>query len=350
MTDQLQLPKDPREARELLLQFFANLRQNPTMVLIISSVLQSEHVLQVRNLLRNQEFEKLDVVIVSNGGHINAAYQIVKLLQRHAKHLTACVPLYAKSAATLITIGCDEIRMDAISELGPLDAQILEEDDVGEAQFASALNPFKGIEQLQQLSLEQLDLAVKMIMLRSGLKTEPCVKHAIQFVEATVAPLFGRLNPDRLGSYSRGLIVGKRYAEHVLKRVKPTKKIEDVAHDLVYGYPSHDFVIGCSDLRGMGLNAHYFDDREQIGVDALIGAAKIAEQFEDDVIQLILPQLEQPDEEKDQTEATPGVQAVAEDGNQDVTTTVPDLQDISPPPEQKPGTSTSKKRSRISPN
>ncbi len=50
------------------------------------------------------------LVIDSGGGYAQAAFQIANLFRRHAGGFTAVVPRYAKSAATLLTLGADEIH------------------------------------------------------------------------------------------------------------------------------------------------------------------------------------------------------------------------------------------------
>jgi hypothetical protein len=68
---------------------------------------------------------KLDLVIHSPGGSGIAAEQIIKYLRTQFDHIRAFVPLQAKSAATMMALGCDEIIMGAHSELGPIDPQIV---------------------------------------------------------------------------------------------------------------------------------------------------------------------------------------------------------------------------------
>ena len=147
------------------------------MFLFLSESLDLKHVIRLRSALGDQKFEDLDLVIHSGGGSIHAAYQVVELLRLHAEHVHACVPLYAKSAATLLCLGAEDIVVDELAELGPLDTQIYEEKKGDKMEFTSALNPFKTLEQLRKFSLETLDIAVKMIAMRSHMdldESEAC--------------------------------------------------------------------------------------------------------------------------------------------------------------------------------
>jgi ClpP class serine protease len=65
------------------------------------------------------------LILLSSGGDADAAYQISKLCKSFAHDkFIAVVPRHAKSAATLIAIGADEIHMGPLGQLGPIDPQI----------------------------------------------------------------------------------------------------------------------------------------------------------------------------------------------------------------------------------
>lgn len=68
--------------------------------------------------------KKLDLVLHSPGGSPQAAEQMVEYLRTRFDHIRAIIPLQAKSAATMIALGADEIVMGAHSEVGPVDPQI----------------------------------------------------------------------------------------------------------------------------------------------------------------------------------------------------------------------------------
>lgn len=65
------------------------------------------------------------LIVLSPGGRIEPAYQISKLCKSCARdRFVAVVPRHAKSAATLIAIGADEIHMGPLGQLGPIDPQL----------------------------------------------------------------------------------------------------------------------------------------------------------------------------------------------------------------------------------
>ena len=61
---------------------------------------------------------ELDLILHSPGGSPQAAEQILEYLRTRFDYIRAIVPLQAKSAATMIALGCDEILVGAHSEIG----------------------------------------------------------------------------------------------------------------------------------------------------------------------------------------------------------------------------------------
>lgn len=260
-------PKKPQQE----LQGFVDARGRSAVFLFLSDPIDLPHVIRLRQILEARAFDELDLVVNSGGGSIHAAYQILELLRLHTKKLNACVPFYAKSAATLLCVGADEIILDELAQLGPLDTQIYEERKGGKGEFTSALNPFKTLEQLQKFSLETLDIAVKMIAMRSGMDLDDCIKHAIEFVRVTTGPLFTQLNPEKLGEYNRALSVGTEYGQRLLRRFTnwDESKRDEVLERLVHGYPSHDYIIDYQELQEIGFQVKLFGDAERAAVQNL---------------------------------------------------------------------------------
>jgi hypothetical protein len=75
-------------------------------------------------LSRVQPKGRLDLLLQSGGGDIDAAEKIVYMCREIAGEFRVIVPEYAKSAATLIALASDEVVMGLASELGPIDAQL----------------------------------------------------------------------------------------------------------------------------------------------------------------------------------------------------------------------------------
>lgn len=68
--------------------------------------------------------KKLDLILHSPGGSLEAADQIVHYLRSKFDYIRAIIPQNAMSAATMIACACDEIILGRESAIGPIDPQI----------------------------------------------------------------------------------------------------------------------------------------------------------------------------------------------------------------------------------
>ena len=70
------------------------------------------------------DVDALYLVINSPGGDGTVAEKIIEMCRSYCEKFTVAVPNRAKSAATMIALGADEIVMGYASELGPIDPQV----------------------------------------------------------------------------------------------------------------------------------------------------------------------------------------------------------------------------------
>jgi len=81
----------------------------------------------LENILKQLEpIENLDLIVNSPGGHGEAADKVLHICRQFCPRgrLRLIVPYFAKSAATMLAFGVDEVVMGPYSELGPIDAQV----------------------------------------------------------------------------------------------------------------------------------------------------------------------------------------------------------------------------------
>jgi hypothetical protein len=84
-----------------------------------------------------KEEKDIFLILKSPGGEVEPAYLISKMCNRFKKSkFIIGIPAEAKSAATLLALGGDELHMGAMSELGPIDPQI---NDFPALAFSGAL-------------------------------------------------------------------------------------------------------------------------------------------------------------------------------------------------------------------
>lgn len=156
------------------------------------------------------------LIVNSSGGDVASAYFIAKLCRQSTKHtFKVAIARQAKSAATLICCGADQIHMGSLSELGPIDPQF---------GHIPALALKYSIEHLAQLA-SQYPAARDMF-------TDYLSKS---------------LNIQALGYYERVAESAKQYAERLLRTRRdvnqPDAEMEAIAQRLVYTYKDHGFVI-----------------------------------------------------------------------------------------------------------
>lgn len=180
------------------------------------------------------------LLIDSPGGSAEAAYKIARFLQTHCGGYTAIVPRYAKSAATLLALGADEILLGDYGELGPLDAQIIDPD---REERKSALEEVQALERLHSFALESLDRSMVFGMIKSGKKIESLLPIMSRFVSDITRPLFESIDAVHYTQTSRVLKVAEDYAIRLLRNRYPDNEAERISRFLVENYPEHGFVI-----------------------------------------------------------------------------------------------------------
>lgn len=263
---------DKTDVKGILQEFGKKRASTVAALLLPQDPIRRNHLLDLKKEIGDTHQKTIDLFIHSGGGDIHGAYQILEFLRLHCDHLHAIIPLYAKSAATLLCLGADSLMLSELAELGPLDTQILELGKGGKRDYTSALNPFKTLEQLQKFSLETLDITVKMIIARSGMEPGDALEYATKFVSLTTEPLFRQLNSEKLGEYNRALSVGAEYAERLLRRYSnwDEQKRRNIIEKIIYGYPSHEYIIDYKELKELGFNVQLFSEDLKPLVDNLI--------------------------------------------------------------------------------
>lgn len=180
------------------------------------------------------------LVIESPGGVPDAAYRIARLFQRRVPRLTVLVPQYAKSAATLMALGADELILGRDAELGPLDLQVF---DMREERYDSALNTVQSLERLSAYSLTVVDQTMQLLLRRLLRKSDVLLPQALNYVAALMKPLLEKVDTVDYSRKSRDLKVTEEYAARLMRRAYGFQRGKEIARSLVENYPAHGFVI-----------------------------------------------------------------------------------------------------------
>lgn len=197
-----------------------------------------------------QRGKKVALVVDSRGGLAQSAYAIATILRRHCGGYVAVVPRMAKSAATLIALGAEEILMGEYAELGPIDVQVM---DPEREESLSGLDEVQSLERLNAFVMKALDQAMFLLASRTGKKVATLLPDAIRLVTAMSAPIFRNIDVVRYTQMSRVLRVGEEYARRLLATRLGAEKAADIARQLVEKYPEHQFVIDFEEAETLGL-------------------------------------------------------------------------------------------------
>ena len=153
--------------------------------------------------------------------------------------ITVVVDSMCKSAGTLIAVGSHTIVMTDRGELGPLDVQIGQQDELYGLQ--SGLVTVQALETLQEQSFSYFETGFLKLTSRSGgrITTRTAAELASSLAGTLFGQLYAQLDPMRLGENYRQMLVSREYATRLARTANVTEWIDR----LITSYPSHGFVI-----------------------------------------------------------------------------------------------------------
>lgn len=188
---------------------------------------------EILDILREiGKVQKLDLLINSRGGNLEAAYQIATCCRECCDKFSVIIPRDAYSAATLIALGANEIIMGPLGALGPLDPMIRHPN----------LGWIPGM--AIRRSLEVLNGELKES--RSGISNKG---------KYIVLPMANQIDPLLFSTVSDLVKAAIPYALDLLskagKREDEAKKLINI---LIEGYPTHGIGINRENAKKLGFN------------------------------------------------------------------------------------------------
>jgi hypothetical protein len=195
--------------------------------------------------------KKIEILLHSGGGHPDIAFNVMKFFRRRFEEVNVIVPMMAKSSATLMCLGADRIFMGELADLGPIDIQIDDSYEHGQKSF-SPLDEFKSMEFLRELSIEWMDYYANVMNAQYGISLKQGLKDSVPLVTGLMGPIFGQIDPIKMGGYRRAIAIGEEYAERMLQLVS-NPQASKIIRQIVWEYPSHDFSIDFEEAETLGL-------------------------------------------------------------------------------------------------
>jgi hypothetical protein len=165
---------------------------------------------------------------------------VINLLRQYSSRLTALVPLECASAATMMALGADEIRMGPLAFLTAVDTSIRHE-----------LSPTDIDNELVSVSQDELARVLALWKEHGGVKEGNPVGSLMPFVHPLV-----------VGAVDRASSLSIRLCREILSyHTRDASTAERISSVLNATYPSHDYPITLREAERIGLNAVAMDAR-----------------------------------------------------------------------------------------
>lgn len=228
-------------------------------IIVFNNAIDREGANEVIKLTQNPSLPNILFVLSTLGGDPNDAYKIARRLRCKYEKFYLYVCGYCKSAGTLIAIGADELIMSDVAELGPLDVQIPEKDEI--FKYSSGLTLEESLKTLKTESLSVFRGYLN-VLISLGLTTKTSAKLAGELSNGFINPIASQIDPLRLGETNRAINIATAYGirlvnqSHILKDQALTR--------LVSEYPDHGFVIDYEEAKSIFNNVRLHNRDEEL--------------------------------------------------------------------------------------
>jgi hypothetical protein len=200
-----------------------------------------KHIDAIDQAARN----KIGLFIISNGGDPIVALRIITLLRARFSEIAVIVPFTAYSAATLISLGADEIIMHPYANLGPLDMQLRIKFEQQDGAIKERLLSYEDI-------IKYFDLAKEI-----GITDQ-------RFLDKAFERLTLEIPASYLGGAKRSSQLGLTVAEKLLlMHMKDSGEVHRISEALNSKYYSHGYPVNQKEAKELGLNASVCNDEIQ---------------------------------------------------------------------------------------
>jgi hypothetical protein len=195
-----------------------------------------DDVLALFELLEKIGHQKtIYLFIKSSGGNGQASLRLVNLLRQYCEEVIAVVPLECASAATMITLGANEILMGPMAYLTSVDTSL-----------THALSPIDRDNDRVSVSLDELNRVVKLWQAQGSDTSENPYQQ-----------LFQHVHPLVIGAVDRAESLSIMLCKELLAyHIKDELMAEKIATTLNSNYPSHGYPILFEEALRIGLKVN----------------------------------------------------------------------------------------------
>ncbi len=176
----------------------------------------------------------IDLLLYSTGGDTMVPWRLVSMIREYCDKFSVLIPYKAHSAATMISLGADEIVMSDLSEISPIDPST-----------ANAFNPTDPANAQNKIPISVEDVVAYFDLAKNkfGIKTDADLTAIFnKFVEANP-----QIHPLALGNVNRTHNLIRLLAKRLLKSHKiPMRddEIEKIVEYFTEKLYSHQYFVG----------------------------------------------------------------------------------------------------------
>lgn len=174
--------------------------------------------------------------VKSDGGDGQASLRLINLLREHTKRLVVIIQGECTSAATILALGADEIRMGPLSFLSAVDTSLTHD-----------LSPIDKNNSLVSVSQDELTRVIKLWKETND--------------NANPYPsLYQYIHPLVFGALDRASSLSIKLCTDILSyHMEDKQKAGEISRKLNSNYPSHSYPILIKEARDIGLNVQVID-------------------------------------------------------------------------------------------
>ncbi|RLF70642.1 MAG: hypothetical protein DRN40_04135 [Thermoplasmata archaeon] len=197
------------------------------------------------NLEFDENDKRIDIFLYSRGGDVSVPWRIVSMIREFCDEFNVLIPYRAQSAATLLSMGADNIVMGKKAELGPIDPTLVKA-TIGE----TAVPP-------QEIAVEDVSSFLSFIKERANINDQDAVASILD-------SLINQIGPLTLGSVNRQHHHIRLVARKLLtsrQEKLDEEKISTIIETLTEKIYSHGHAIGRREAKDIGLPVVYPDEK-----------------------------------------------------------------------------------------
>jgi hypothetical protein len=194
-----------------------------------------EHLL---NLDFSGSKKTIDLFLYSRGGDVSVPWRVASMVREFCDEFNVLIPYKAQSAATLLSLGADNIIMGKKAELGPIDPTLVKA-TIGEGPLLQ-----------QEIPIEDVNSFLSFVKERANINDQTALAQVIGTLANQIGPLtLGTVNRQNFHIRS---VARKLLTTH--KKKIDEEKMNAIIETLTEKIYSHGHGIGRKEAKEIGLS------------------------------------------------------------------------------------------------